>query len=114
MFKSFLYFILLSTAITYGQSEFNFENNKKKVVIPFKLINNLVFVPLTLNGEELTFLLDTGVEETVILSIDETQDLKLHNVETIKLRGLGSNEAVDGYKSSNNRVELNGFVDTKH
>jgi len=114
MFKSFLYFILLSTAITYGQSEFKFENNKKKIVIPFTLINNLVFVPLNLNGEELTFLLDTGVEETVILSIDETQDLKLHNVETIKLRGLGSNEAVDGYKSSNNRVELNGFVDTKH
>lgn len=114
MFKSFLYFLLFTTAISYGQSEFKLENNKKKIVIPFKLINNLVFVPLTLNGEELTFLLDTGVEETVILSLNETQDLQLHDVETIKLRGLGNDEAVNGYKSSNNRLELNGFVDTKH
>lgn len=114
MFKSFLYFLLFTTAINYGQSEFKFANNKKKIVIPFQLINNLVFVPLTLNGEELTFLLDTGVEQTVILSIDETQDLQLYDVETMKLRGLGSSKTVDGYKSSNNRVELNGFVDSKH
>jgi hypothetical protein len=42
-----------------------------KVKIPFQLINNLVFIPINVNGVELTFLLDSGVKETILFSLEE-------------------------------------------
>jgi hypothetical protein len=41
-----------------------------KVKIPFQLINNLVFIPINVNGVELTFL-DSGVKETILFSLEE-------------------------------------------
>ncbi|WP_333601315.1 PDZ domain-containing protein [Flavobacterium sp.] len=87
---------------------------KKKVVIPFKLINNLIFIPIKVNGEELTFLLDTGVEETILFSLDDKEQIKFFHIEKLKLKGLGSNEAVDAYKSSKNKLDANGYTDLDH
>jgi hypothetical protein len=88
--------------------------HKKKVVIPFQLINNLIFIPIKVNGEELTFLLDTGVEETVLFSLDDQEQIKFYHIEKIKLKGLGANEAIDGFKSSKNTLEINGLADDNH
>jgi hypothetical protein len=46
-----------------------------KVKIPFQLINNLVFIPINVNGVELTFLLDSGVKETILFSLEEKMKL---------------------------------------
>lgn len=73
----------------------------KKTVIPFKLINNLIFIPININGADLTFLLDTGVSETSIFSL-ENQEIKLVNVEKIKFSGLGGERSIDGFRSENN------------
>ena len=109
-----LLFFLFFSVYSFSQSEFQINNLKNKVVIPFKLINNLIFIPVTVNGEELTFLLDTGVEETVLFSLDDKNEIKLFEVEKIKLKGLGSSDAIDAYKSSKNKIEINGLVDFKH
>ena len=95
-----LLLFLLFTVYGYSQSEFQINNSKNKVVIPFKLINNLIFIPVTVNGEELTFLLDTGVEQTILFSLDDKDEVKLFEVEKLKLKGLGSKDAIDSYKSS--------------
>jgi hypothetical protein len=52
----------------------------KKTVIPFKLIANLIFIPVNINGVNLTFLLDTGVAETSIFSL-ENKEINLQNIE---------------------------------
>ena len=109
-----LFISLLFSIYSFGQSEFQINNLKKKVVIPFKLINNLIFIPLKLNGEELTFLLDTGVEQTILFSLDEKNEIKLFEVEKLKLRGLGSKGAIDSYKSSKNKIEFEDFEDINH
>lgn len=114
MFKSLLVFFLFITISTQAQSEFKFTTNKKKVTIPFQLINNLMFIPVNLNGEELTFLLDTGVDETILFSLDETNEIELNHVESIKLKGLGKEDAIDAYKSSNNKLSVKQFVDNSH
>lgn len=111
--KQLLFFLLLSVH-GFSQSEFQINNLKNKVVIPFKLINNLIFIPVSINGEQLTFLLDTGVEQTILFSLDDKDEVKLFEVEKLKLRGLGSKEAIDSYKSSGNKVEIKDFVDYKH
>ncbi|MES2411109.1 MAG: aspartyl protease family protein [Bacteroidota bacterium] len=111
--KTLLFFLFFSVS-AFSQSEFQINNLKNKVVIPFKLINNLIFIPVHINGEELTFLLDTGVDQTILFSLDEKDEVKLFEVEKLKLKGLGSKDAVDSYKSSKNKVEIKSFVDNNH
>ena len=96
-----------------AQEGFQFLANQTQVEIPFQLINNLIFVPITVNGIELNFLLDTGVEETLLFSLDDKKELNLYNVDKIQLRGLGSNESIEGLKSSNNYMFVRGLVSSK-
>jgi len=98
----------------FGQSGFQFESDKNKVTIPFQLINNLIFIPIEVNGIELNFLLDSGVEETILLSLEDKAEVRFNNVQKIKLRGLGDNEAIEGLKSSNNTLSFKGLTDRNH
>ena len=109
-----VFFFLMFSVTAFTQSEFHLVNPAKKVVVAFKLINNLIFIPVQVNGEELTFLLDTGVEQTVLFSLDDKNQVKLFDVEKLKLKGLGSRDAIDSYKSSKNKVSLKNFVDLSH
>lgn len=112
--KLLLLFVFFATFAATAQSGFEFETAKNKVVIPFQLINNLVFIPISVNGVELNFLLDTGVEETILLGLEDKEKLNLYNVQKIKLRGLGSNEPIEGLKSTDNQLSVNGLVDKNH
>ncbi len=109
----FIFFFLYSFT-TYSQSGFQIEKGRSKVTIPFQLINNLIFIQVQMNGEELTFLLDTGVEETILFSLHEENQVVLNQVEAIKLKGLGSSEAIDGYKSSGNSIKIKHLIDANH
>ena len=93
-------FIFLFSIFMNAQNSFQIVN-AKKVVIPFKLINNLIFIPITVNGAELTFLLDTGVAETTIFSL-ENKEMKLSPLESVKFSGLGGNASIMGFKSDHN------------
>ncbi|MFN3754904.1 PDZ domain-containing protein [Flavobacterium sp.] len=99
---------------SFSQSNFQFKKNKSCISIPFKLINNLIFIPIDVNGEKLTFLLDTGVEKTILFSLDDKEQVQFFNLESIKLKGLGSNEAIDAYMSTKNKLEAKDFVDYDH
>ena len=109
-----LYLCFFTYLTSFSQSNFQLANNKKRIVIPFKLINNLIFIPIKVNGETLTFLLDTGVEQTILFSLDDKQQVSLFHLQKINLKGLGSNDAVEAYKSSENKMEVNGYVDDEH
>lgn len=96
------YFILALFLSIFINAQNTFEiKDAKKTVIPFKLINNLIFIPITINGVELTFLLDTGVAETLLFSL-ENKEVKLSNVEKIRFSGLGGDLSIDGFRSDNN------------
>ena len=109
-----LYLCFFTYLTSFSQSNFQLANNKKRIVIPFKLINNLIFIPIKVNGETLTFLLDTGVEQTILFSLDDKQQVSLFHLQKINLKGLGSNDAVEAYKSSENKMEVDGYVDDEH
>jgi hypothetical protein len=110
----FLLFLFISTLSISAQGGFRFEKEVNKISIPFKLINNLVFIPINVNGVELTFLLDSGVKETILFSLEEQSDVSLKNIEKITLRGLGSEEAIDGLKSVGNQMEVKGMKSSNH
>lgn len=109
-----LCFFIISSLPVFGQDEFQFEKGTDKVIIPFKLINNLIFIPLKVNNVELYFLLDSGVEETILFSMEEKKEVSFFNVEKITLRGLGSENSIEGLKSTNNTLEVNGLKSNNH
>ncbi|WP_291149349.1 PDZ domain-containing protein [Flavobacterium sp. UBA7680] len=109
-----LFFGLLLPFCVKSQDSFIIQNNKQKAVIPFKLINNLIFIPIKVNGIELNFLLDSGVEETILFSMDEMKEVKFNNVEKIRLRGLGSESEIEGLKSTKNTFETHGLRSDNH
>jgi hypothetical protein len=109
-----LCFLFIYALPILGQEGFLFEKNVDKVVIPFKFINNLIFIPIKVNGVELNFLLDSGVEETILFSMEEKKEVSFSNVEKITLRGLGQEESIEGLKSNNNTLEIKGLKSTDH
>lgn len=109
-----LCFFIISNLPVFGQDEFQFEKGIDKVIIPFKMINNLIFIPLKVNGVELNFLVDTGVEETILFSMEDKKEVSFFNVEKISLRGLGSETSIEGLKSTNNTLETKGLKSVNH
>jgi hypothetical protein len=115
MNKVAIFFVLLLYSFSiFAQDGFQFKNGSNKVSIPFQLINNLVFIPLSVNGVELTFLLDSGVQETILFSLEDKEEVSLKNIGKVILRGLGSDEAVEGLKSEGNLLEVKGMKSPSH
>lgn len=108
-----LLFLLLFSAL-YSQSHFQLMGGKSKVVIPFQHINNLIFIPITVNGVELTFLLDSGVNETLLFSL-ENKEVDFNQVEKMRFSGLGDKVQIEGLLAVNNRLEIGeNLVDRGH
>lgn len=107
-------FLLFFLSFTWSQKGFEIVNKKTKVAIPFKFINNLIIIPVEVNGAKLNFLLDTGVSETLLFSLDETDQVKFENIEKILFTGFGNKEPFEGLKSSNNKLVIKDYVDNNH
>ena len=115
--KSFycgIVFLLLSTFCLNAQQGFSLLKGKKKDRINFELVNNLVVIPVEVNGTKLSFLLDTGVNATIIFSLSENDSLEVKDTTPIKLRGLGEGDAIDGLKSIGNEVRIGDAIDFNH
>ncbi|PIX07887.1 MAG: hypothetical protein COZ76_01135, partial [Flavobacteriales bacterium CG_4_8_14_3_um_filter_35_10] len=97
-----------------AQDQFYINNNSDKYVLSFKMVNNLMVIPVEVNGKKLSFLLDTGVSNTVILNIQVVDSLKLKNIEKIKIQGLGVGEFVDAIKSTNNNIIVGKNITNKN
>ncbi|WP_310556504.1 PDZ domain-containing protein [Flavobacterium sp.] len=110
----FLIFFILNPIILFSQEGFQFNSNKKKITVPFQLINNLIVMPIEINGVKLNFLLDTGVEKTVLFSLEESDSVQFKNVEKIKIRGLGEGKSIDAFHSKQNTVTILDLIDTNH
>lgn len=104
---------LMMSQIFLAQDLFYINNNSDKYVLPFKMVNNLMVIPVEVNGKKLSFLLDTGVSNTIILNIKVTDSLKLRNTQKIKIQGLGMGEFVDAIKSTNNIINIGKNITNK-
>lgn len=115
MKKSYFIFILfLYSFLSFSQNGFQIKNDKKKIKIPFQIINNLIVIPVTINNVKLNFLLDSGVENTILFSVEETDSLKFDNIQKIKIKGLGNGEPIDALHAKKNKVAINDFIDLNH
>jgi len=88
-------------------------SGKKQVKIPFKLVSNLIVVPVKLNDVELSFLLDTGVKETILFNVSEVDSLILNNAKTFTVKGANDIK-VTALKSKNNLLEIADLRSVNH
>jgi hypothetical protein len=96
---------------TDAQGGFRFlKENQNRQRISFKLINNLIVIPLEVNGKKLSFILDTGVNKTILFNISQNDSIGLRNVKKVALQGLGKGLSVDALVSRNNSLSLNNMV----
>ncbi len=97
-----------------GQANFKLPGGVNSSKLKFELANNLIVIPVTLNGAELSFILDTGVGSTIIFSVENKSSLELKNASKIYLRGLGDGEPVEAIKSLNNELKIGNTVSNDH
>ncbi|HZW63956.1 MAG TPA: aspartyl protease family protein [Flavobacteriaceae bacterium] len=109
----FVCFFLVLSSVAKSQDAFSILKGDKSKKIRFKLVNNLIFIPVDVNGTELTFLLDTGVSKPIIFSFPFIEEvLKIEDTEKIYIRGLGGGEPVEAIKSKNNRILAGNVINT--
>lgn len=101
-----LLLVLLFFNTSHAQGVFEIDRGKDKFDLPFQLVNDLVVIPVEINGVELSFLLDTGVESSIIFSLEEEDSLSIKNATDILIRGWGEGESINAIKSTGNVVRI--------
>lgn len=100
------FFLIIGAVSSFAQGSFNLVHTSTDK-IKFQLINNLVVIPVEVNGVKLSFLLDSGVSKPILFNIINLSDsLQINNVETVYLRGLGSEGSIEALKSRGNIVKI--------
>ncbi|NAS29614.1 PDZ domain-containing protein [Flavobacteriaceae bacterium R38] len=100
-----LYFLFLPFSSN-AQKSFKFSKNIKKETVSFQFINNLIILPIEVNGVELSFILDTGVSKPILFNLAD-DSLNIKNVKEVFIRGLGEGDAIKAYHSKGNRFKIN-------
>ena len=67
-------------------------------------------IPLEINGEKLSFILDTGVNKTILFNLSKNDSINLLNTEKIALQGLGNGVPVNALLSKNNTFKIGNIV----
>jgi len=106
---SIIFLCLCQLGIT--QSKFSQSKDVSKK-IHFKLVGNLIIIPLEINDVSLSFVLDTGVNKAILFNLTETDSLQVNKTRTIYLQGLGSDGRVEALQSRQNTFKLGGALGT--
>ena len=97
----------------YSQSIYKLPEGETSDKIRFELINNVILIPVEVNGLELTFLLDTGVSKPIVFNFLKAADsLQILNAEKIKVRGLGNGNDLEALRSSHNTFKIGEAVNS--
>lgn len=102
---SYIVLLLLMSKLGFAQ-EYKFIGDIESQTVSFKLINNLIIIPLEINGNPLNFILDSGVSTPVIFNLKTSDSIQLNQLKKIKLRGLGDGDPVEALQSKNNRIRF--------
>jgi len=86
--------------------KFQLPEGVKSQKINFRLINNLIVIPLEINDAKLNFILDSGVSRPILFNLSDQDSIKLNNVSEITINGLGAGEPIKALNSVGNSFKL--------
>lgn len=110
-FRIFLVLLFIFYTLSgIAQGRFHIMDQKESVSLPFTLINNLIVIQIEVNGTELSFLFDTGIDKTILFNLKVDMSERMKDVEEIELKGLGEGEALKAMISRNNLFVMDGLI----
>lgn len=95
-----------------GQSVFELPAGTDKEKISFENLFNLMIVSVEVNGTPMKFILDTGVENTILFSVVGVDSVIVNQADKLEIRGLGSEESVIAYRSLGNHLAMGDLRST--
>ena len=102
-----LLFMLTAAAAQTQKLGFHLTEGKKKTVIPFKFYNNLIIVPVTLNGVvPLNFIVDTGVRTALLLDRTVTDMLRMNYTRRFIISGPGGERLLSALVTNNVSMDI--------
>jgi hypothetical protein len=92
-----------------------FTGKRKSIKIPFKLVHNLIIIPVQINDSKpLNFILDSGVKNTLITHLHFSDSLSLNETGRIVIQGLGTGHEIEAIYSAGNTMRMPGIKGDKH
>lgn len=89
--------------------------HRGRATIPFRTFNNLIIIPVSINGSDtLSFIVDTGVRNTILIEKSVADALALEYERTINILGAASNQVVIGHIVSKVRFQSAGLTGEIH
>jgi len=110
MFKRLAFLFVVMWSGLSAQDNFEWKSNKERISIPFKLVSNLIILPVEINDVELNMILDTGSESSMIFTLPENDTLEFRNLKKVFLRGIGESEKIEALYSDKNKLDIAGYT----
>ena len=118
MIRQYLLVVMCCCSAFQGLSQnlgFSLADGKRKVQIPIEIYNNLIVVPVVLNGAlPLKFIVDTGVRTAILTQKTFTDILNLSYSRKYTISGPGGEQMIDAYITNNVSLELPGVLGRGH
>lgn len=92
--------------------ELSFNNPRQRnLKLPFKLVNNLIIIPIQINNSDtLNFILDTGLNTSIICELSTGESLNLNYAREIQLQGLGTGKSLEAIHTYGNEIHVSGIT----
>lgn len=111
-------FYVLISCVLFSLFSFSQENNtfqfknqdNRSEKIKFTSVNNLMIIPVEINGVATNFLVDTGISKTLLFSFNQPNLLNTENLKRIKVKGFGGDENLYAYQSKGNQIKMKGLI----
>lgn len=110
--KRILFYLIVFFAVlgAYGQGGFQLPDDEDKITIAFEKVNNLIVLPVIVNGVELKLILDTGSSRTIIFNTRGIDSLNFNRGQRLKISGYGEREPFDVFFTKDNELSSNNYI----
>lgn len=105
-FRISIFLFLVCFSLSGLAQSYQLPAGKKFHKVKFELINNLMVIPIEVNGSKLSFVLDSGVGTPILFNLADQDSIQLNNVTEITINGLGEGDPINALKSTGNFVKL--------
>src|SRR5690606_16510200 len=106
-------FLLLSGSLDAQVPGFFMKKESRRVVVPFFQVNNLIIIPVSINGgPPLNFLFDTGVKSNILFSKSIGTQLGMTYSRKLNLVGADGQTVLTASVSTNNHLDLGDIEGT--